>query len=113
MGEAKRRRESMTALEREIEDLTHKLINEGKLIEAGFVGFLLNCYPQRPTSEQHRQLHDAFMAGALHLFSSIMTTLDPGDEPTASDYQKLSKIDSELRAFGEKLALRIDTKGNA
>lgn len=36
-------------------------------------------------------------------FTTIMHTLDPGEEPTADDMQRMTDIDAELREFGKKL----------
>ena len=56
----------------------------------------------------------AFMAGAQHLFSRIMTMLDPGAEPSDTDFKKIDLNDKELTAFAHELQLRVDkTQGSA
>jgi hypothetical protein len=48
----------------------------------------------------------AYMAGAQHLFSSIMTILEPGQMETEADVSRLDLIDKELDKFAQELALR-------
>jgi hypothetical protein len=45
--------------------------------------------------------------GAHHLFTSIMTILEPGTEPTAKDLKRMDLIDKELRGFRGELEARI------
>jgi len=51
------------------------------------------------------------MAGAQHLFSSIMTILDPGDEPTEADMKRMELIAKEMAAFYEELKRELPTVG--
>ena len=44
--------------------------------------------------------------GALHLFQSLMTIMDAGEEPTDADLSKMEMIDIELRQFGRDFELR-------
>lgn len=76
-----------------------KMVDEGRLIEAGWVGFQLAAYPDGTEDEQGRQLRWAFFAGAQHLFGSTMDFMDPGTEPTADDLRRMSLIEHEFRAF--------------
>lgn len=62
---------------------------------------------------QVREARMTFMAGAQHLFSSIMTILDPGDEPTEQDLNRIALIAAELDAFSEELKASLETKGTA
>lgn len=104
MGEAKRRRDRMTPVQIEAEKLTHKLADEGLLIKSGFVGYMAACFPdEQPSAIQSRELEQAFMAGSLHLWSSIMVMLDPGTEPTARDMRRMDLIASEIEAYGKVL----------
>jgi hypothetical protein len=55
-----------------------------------------------------------FCAGAQHLFGSIMSVLEPGDEPTDKDLQRMDLIHKELDAFIKDFSLRhTPTKGTA
>ncbi|HEV7278427.1 MAG TPA: hypothetical protein VGN80_19270 [Devosiaceae bacterium] len=57
------------------------------------------------------------MAGAEHLWSSIMATLDAGTEPTDNDMRRMDLLQAEIEAWrAEKLAAMAQsypTKGNA
>jgi hypothetical protein len=96
-------------------EVSKQLADSGKLIEAGWAGYRhLVMSPDAPP-DQIEECRFAFMAGAQHLFSSIMTVLDPGDEePTAADLNKMDLIDKELRAFAIEIQKRVTrTKGSA
>jgi hypothetical protein len=47
------------------------------------------------------------------LFASLMTTLDPGDDPTPADLQRMSSIQEELQAFHDEMKLRLARTGAA
>jgi hypothetical protein len=96
-----------------VERLTKKLADEGKLIEAGWMGYLIAVIPADALPVQIEESKLCFFAGAQHLFASIMTMLDPGDEPTGDDLDKIDLIEKELAAFAESLTRRIQTVGRA
>lgn len=97
-----------------LERLSRDLTDKGKLIEAGWVGLRLACDLHDAPADQLQEMRQAFFAGAQHLFSSIMTILDPGSEPTDADLKRMDLIDQELRAFIADFELRhIPTKGMA
>ena len=90
------------------EALTKFGFDKGSIIELGFSSFVAACYKDAgPSPDQCRQLRDAFFGGAQHLFASIMTILDPGEEPTAADMQRMDQIHRELEDFAGALARRI------
>jgi hypothetical protein len=61
-----------------------------------------------------RELQLAFMAGADHLFSSIMNILDADAEPTDADLRRMDQIHRELEGWRGRLAERVmTTKGHA
>lgn len=78
--------------------LSRELTDQGKLIEAGWISLRLAANPSA-SPEQLREMRMAFFAGAQHLFVSIMTILDPGDEATQKDLDRLDLINAELQAF--------------
>jgi hypothetical protein len=90
-----------------LEQLTRKLADDGKLIEAGWVGLRLHVIPLDASAVQLSEMKMAFMAGAQHLFSSIMNMLDPGSEPTDADLSKMDLIHAELEAYRAELELRV------
>lgn len=95
----------------ELERFTKELIDQGKLIEAGFVGLQIACMDPTSPEIQVREMRMAFMAGALHLFNSIMTILDPGEEPTDEDLRRMALINKELVDYGEAFTASIKTQG--
>ena len=96
-----------------LEMLSRKMADEGKLIEAGWVGMRLACIPGDAPAVQLAEMRFAFMAGAQHLFTSMLTILDPDDEPSEADMRKMELIDAELQAFGKELEARLPTGGRA
>lgn len=96
-----------------LETLSRKLADEGKLIEAGWVGMRLACIPDNAPAVQLAEMRFAFMAGAQHLFTSMLTILDPDDEPSEADMRKMELIDAELQAFGTELMARVKAGGRA
>lgn len=92
--------------------VSKKLADDGKLIEAGWVGLKAMSIPPDAPEIQVSEMRMAFMAGAQHLFASIMGILDPGEEPTDADLRKMDLINAELEAFRGELAMRYPTKGN-
>lgn len=113
MGEQKRRAGQQTPYEKSLADLARGLTDEGKLIEAGWLGLRAVWVDPKAPDQQVSELRQAFMAGAQHLFTSIMQVLDPGEEPSAADLNRMSLIDAELRAFGEQLIVDLPVRGRA
>jgi hypothetical protein len=86
--------------DRLLRELTKTLADEGRLIESGWVGLQLAAVPENAPPIQIREMRMAFMAGAQHLFSSIMVVLEPGDhEATEADLKRMDLIAAELDAF--------------
>jgi hypothetical protein len=83
----------------QLDALAVKLADEGKLIEAGWVAMRRSCMPADAPEVQVRAMRMAFMAGAQHLFASVMAVLDPGDEPSVADLKRMSLISAELSSF--------------
>ena len=95
-------------------DLTKALTDKGKLIEAGFVLFARYVVPKDAPPIQLSEMRLAFMAGAEHVFSSIMNILDPGEEPTDADVRRMDLIHAEIEEWRGKLSERVQpTEGNA
>jgi hypothetical protein len=117
MGEAKRKRDGLTPVQRVALEASHKLMDEGMIVRAGFVGFMAAVFPDGCPDHQRQELENAFMAGSLHLWMSIMATLDPGAEPTDRDLRRMDLIQKELDDFGKVLedraAMQARTEGSA
>lgn len=113
MGEAKNRQKNKTPYEIAMEQLQRELANRGQLIEAGWVGLRQAWIPADAPPHQVQDLRWAFMAGAQHLFASIMTILDPGEKETEGDLRRMDLINAELGKFQREMELTLKTKGNA
>lgn len=93
--------------------LTKELTDQGKIVDAGFVGPRLMAYDGVPEG-QIEDMRRIFFAGAHHIFHSIMQVLDPGLEPTDKDMERLSLIQGELDIFIQKFELEhLPAKGQA
>lgn len=109
--------ETIVKLPNKFDDLvngvTNSLADDGKLVEAGWVALRLAAIPKDAPQVQVDEMRLAFMAGAQHLFASIMAILDPGEEPTEADLRKMDLISKELEKVRGELAARYyPTKGN-
>jgi hypothetical protein len=89
-----------------LERFSRELTDKGKLIEAGWIGLRLAAVPPDASAVQLDEMRTAFFAGAQHLFSSIMTILEPDAEPTDKDLERLDLIDRELQSFIQRFELR-------
>lgn len=97
-----------------LEHLSKELADKGKLLEAGWVSLRLACIPDDAPKAQLEDMHMAFFAGAQHLFASIVSVMDPGEEPTAADMNRMDLIHKELQDFERKFTMRtMNTKGSA
>jgi hypothetical protein len=95
-----------------LERLTKELIDQGKLIEAGWVSMRLACKLEDAPAIQLREMRMAFFAGAQHLMGSMMSALDPDAEPTDDDLRRMGLIHDELERFiGEFARDHIPTQG--
>jgi hypothetical protein len=82
-------------LERE----SRELADQGKLIEAGWIGLRIAAVPLDASALQLQEMRMAFFAGAQHLLASIMTILEPDAEPTHKDLERMDLIQRELQDF--------------
>lgn len=98
MGREERRRRHIRQV---AEKITVQAVDQGRLIQAGWVAFASTMYPDGMPPMQAEQLRNAFYSGAQHLFSSIQVVFDEGQEPTDADMQRFTLIDSELTAWAE------------
>jgi hypothetical protein len=89
------------------------LADEGKLLEAGWQIYRLLCL-KAPPHEACDDLREAFMAGAEHLFASIIQMLDPEAEPTENDLNRMNLLLAELEPVQKALRLKYGrTAGSA
>lgn len=85
------------------DELARKLTDEGKLIEAGFVGFCSMAMRPETARDDREEVRAIFFAGAQHVFASIMSMLDPGEEATENDLRRMALIHEELERFRQQL----------
>lgn len=85
-----------------VEALTRKLIDEGRIIEAGWRSFDLMVLPPTAPQVQRDEMRKAFFAGAQHLFASLVTAMDDGPE-TPDEMRRVELIDAELAGFAAEL----------
>jgi len=90
----------------DIDKLTKDLTDKGLLIEAGFVGLRHMAIAKDAPADQVDDMRNAFFAGAQHLLASIMSILDPGEEPTIADLQRMDLIQAELDQFIKDFSAR-------
>lgn len=94
--------------------MTKDLIDGGKPIEAGFAAFAHFVIPKDAPPIQTREMRLAFMAGAEFVFQSIMSTLDPGENPTDDDMKRVEVIHDEIQAWRAVISERLSpARGSA
>lgn len=94
------------------DEMARQFTDQGKLIEAGFVGFIAASFPQGCPDFQREDLRMAFFGGAQHLMGSIFGFLEEGEEPTDADMRRMNNIQAELEEFIADFAKRrIPVKG--
>lgn len=95
-----------------LERLTKELVDQGKLIEAGWIGLRLAAIHDDAPPMQLEEMRMAFFAGAQHLFGSVMSFLEDGEEPTDNDLKRMDNVDKELQQFLKdfKAKVRFDIK---
>ena len=76
-----------------------RLVDQGKLIEAGWIGFRQMAVPAYASEPQIDDTRSAFFAGAQHLFGAVMGFLEEGEEPTDNDLRRMDQINAELAEF--------------
>ncbi len=96
----------MSETDDKVKWLTKKLLDQGKLLEAGFLGLRYAAIPKEASETQLTELRMAFFAGAQHLFGSLMNALDPGTEPTDADMRRMGNLHKELTQFLAEFKLK-------
>lgn len=94
-----------------LERLTRELADEGKLIEAGWVSLRLAAISPNASPAQLTAMRMAYMAGAQHLYASLMTMTDSAAGPTEADLRKMDLLNAELQAYGNELLQSLPTAG--
>ena len=89
-----------------LKHLTKSLIDDGKLIEAGWQALRQMAVAPDAPDIQLEEMRNAFFAGAQHLFGSVMGAMDPDSEPTADDMRRMDLIHRELNDFIKEYTLK-------
>lgn len=94
--------------------LMQKMNDQGRLIEAGWLGLRLATLPMDASATQIDGMRSAFFAGAQHLFTSMMLMMTEGDEVEDQDLSTLEKIQQELDEFIQVYQLtHLKSEGSA
>lgn len=101
-----------------VDQVTKQLADEGKLVEAGFAAYLITRWGpdalDKMPSPHIGELRYAYMSGAQHLFASMMSIMDEGEEPTEADLKKMDLINAELERWRATAARdHMPTQGSA
>jgi hypothetical protein len=102
---------SQEQIKRVADDIAKRFADKGQLIQAGWAAYRMLVLPPMAPPMQVDECRIAFMAGAQHLFGSIMGIMDPGTEPTEADLRKMDLIEKELRAFELEMRTRMPPPG--
>lgn len=86
-----------------VDEVTKRLADEGKVIEAGWISLQATVIPPTASSTQLKEMRKAFFAGAQHLYASIMSFLEEGQEATEKDLDRMALIHKELEEFVKEL----------
>lgn len=92
---------------RHLKNLEQQLLDDGLLMEAGWVGLrlILNSHVSL-SPDQLGLLREAFFAGAVHVFTSVTRGLDQGEEPTDADMRRMMLLYGELHRFDQQFRLK-------
>ena len=88
--------------------ITKEFVEQGKLVEAGWAALRLQAMSPEASPQQVEQMRLAYFAGAQHLYASIMTMLDAGEEPTSDDLRRMQLIETELDGFSKILKASLE-----
>jgi hypothetical protein len=101
MGEAKHREV--------VDELTKGLVDQGRLIEAGWLSFRIKAVAPNAPQIQLDEMRVAFFSGAHHLLGSMMSFLEAGDDVTEADLKRVDQVQEELEGFLKMFKLRLAT----
>lgn len=93
----------------DVEGLIKRLTDEGRIIEAGWIGLRYSVLPMDCSEVQLREMKKAFFSGAAHLLASIGSFMDDGTEPTENDLRRMEMVEVELMGFQD--SLKREAKG--
>lgn len=103
----------MKPSKQEMDELTRKLVDAGKLIEAGWYSYTITVMPEDASKIQVDETRNAFFAGAQHLYASVMGMMEEGAEPTMNDLRRMASVDTELNQFVDQMKAKMQSGGQA
>ena len=74
------------------------------IIETSWASYREQCIPSTATHAQVVESRRTFYAGAVTIFSEILTNLSPGQEVTEGDFKMLDDIKAELYEYEQMLS---------
>ncbi len=96
-----------------MQKLTRQLVDQGLLIESGWIACRTMTLPPDCPSGQIETCRTMFFAGAQHLWGAMMSAMgmmEEDREPTENDMRRMSMISAELDHFIEDFAKRHGIK---
>lgn len=103
----------MKISKQEMDAIARKLVDQGKLIESGWLSLKFMSIPEDAPQVQIDEMRNAFFAGAQHLYGSVMGMMEDGAEPTMNDLRRMAAIDAELTQFIEQFKTKFTKAGGA
>ena len=90
-----------------LSDFQRKLVDEGKLIEAGWAAMKIAAIPPGASPLQLQELRYAFFAGAQHMLACIGAILGDTDTTHADENsRRMDMIEQEMEKFAEEFNSR-------
>lgn len=77
------------------------MADDGMVIEGGWQALEAMVLTQAVPA-QREAMRFAYFAGAQHLFAALMAILDPGNDATERDLERIQRIARELAAWSRK-----------
>lgn len=81
--------------------ITKEFADQGLIIQAGWAAFCI-IEDIEDEADLNPKLKEAYFAGAQHLWSSVLSFLDEGSEPTITDLRRMDLIQQELDVWVER-----------
>lgn len=88
-------------------NLVKGLFETGKPVEAGWQIYRL-FFLKLPFHEPSYDLQEAFFVGAEYTFNSMISALDPGEEPTEDDMRRMELLKAEIDQISSTLQLKYE-----
>jgi len=110
MGEAKNKEK---IIEEAVQKLTLGALQSGHVVMAGFAAFLkVTGLVDEPFEEQERAF-SAYMAGADHVFSTLLNVMSEGGEVDPEDERRVGLMFEEMVELRKILEIKFAARGMA